>query len=430
MGGRRGSVTEVKASNGKSHSPKRWQVRASLGFDPLTGKRIQAKKTIEGTRKQAEQELERIYREHETGLSFEAGKATFADYAKHWHERRERFGSLSSRTLEAEAAHLRRIIPYIGAVKIRDVSAFTVEAALSKLKENEGGRKPLSGTTMRRYYQTLNAVFKDAVKHDAVLRNPCDKVKAPREDTKEQEALTEEQVHRLVEAINRSVAEEEAAMSAKESRAEARGARFERGAVRGVSRLSCLVMLRLVLATGMRLGEAMALRWCDIGEGYKTVSVRRSVTNKGEFKEPKTRKGRRTITIDTETAQMLAKLRKAQFYALRSIGVTDFKNLAVCCSDVGGHTNIANYGRWLREWQAAAGVDRFHIHQLRHTQATQLLSAHMDVKTVADRLGHSKASTTLNIYAHAIPANDSKAAEMMDSLLNGKPESAQERAAI
>lgn len=429
MGRRRGSVRELKTPDGKSYSPRRYQIRASLGFDPVTGKRIQVKTTATGTRKEAEQRLEQIYREHETGLSFEAGKATFAECAQEWHTRRVNGGGLSDKTLELEAMHIRGILPYLGNVKLRDITAYAVETTLAKLKENQGG-KPRSGTTLRRYYQTLNAILKDAVKHDAIARNPCDKVEAPREDTKEKKALNQDQVHILVESINRCINEEETALNAKESRAEERGGRFDRCAVRGISRLSCLVTLRLGLATGIRLGEAMALRWCDIGQGYKTVKVRRSLTNRGVFKSPKTKAGIRSITLDEETAQLLARLRKAQFYALRSIGISDFNELAVCCSDVGTHFNLSNYDRWLRKWQKENGIEPFGFHCLRHTQATQLLASGIDVKTVQARLGHSMASTTLNIYAHAIPSRDSLAAEKMASLLNGIAENGLERKAI
>ena len=59
------------------------------------------------------------------------------------------------------------------------------------------------------------------------------------------------------------------------------------------------------------------------------------------------------------------------------------------------------------------------MHELRHTQATQLLGNNVDVKTVAARLGHKKASTTLNIYSHAIPENDENAADLIGSIING-----------
>ena len=429
MGNRRGMITELKGKDGKPYKPKRWQVRASLGFNPVTGKRRQIKETVEGTRKQAEQALERIYREHETGLSIEASRMTFGEYAQAWHKRRAESGNYAAQTLTAEAIHIRNMLPLMGNVKLKDVTALIVENALAELKANKGG-KPRSGTTMRRNYQTLHAILKDAVRHDAIMRNPCDKVDAPRIDTKEKKPLSAEQAHALSEAISRSISEEEEALNAKESRAESRGARFERTAVRGVGRISRLATLRLGLATGIRIGEALALRWSDIGDGGKTVTISRAVTNKGVFKCPKTKKSNRTITLDGETARILANLRKAQFFALRSLGVSDFNDLPICCTDVGGYDNISHYHRWLRAWQAENGLEPFHFHTLRHTHATLLLASSIDVKTVQARLGHSTASTTLNIYAHAIPSRDSLAAETMDALLNGRGETARERWAI
>ena len=65
-----------------------------------------------------------------------------------------------------------------------------------------------------------------------------------------------------------------------------------------------------------------------------------------------------------------------------------------------------------------SGYEGFNLHELRHTQATLLIGSGADIKTVQNRLGHSSASLTMDIYAHAIEQNDRDAAEKIGSLLN------------
>ncbi|MEF9877688.1 MAG: tyrosine-type recombinase/integrase, partial [Gordonibacter sp.] len=78
--------------------------------------------------------------------------------------------------------------------------------------------------------------------------------------------------------------------------------------------------------------------------------------------------------------------------------------------------------RWWRQFRTRFGFDNLKFHELRHTQATQLLANGVDVKAVQTRLGHSNASLTLNWYAHAIPENDEKAAQLVGELFARKPE--------
>ncbi|MEG1827083.1 tyrosine-type recombinase/integrase [Gordonibacter sp.] len=82
---------------------------------------------------------------------------------------------------------------------------------------------------------------------------------------------------------------------------------------------------------------------------------------------------------------------------------------------------VRGFQRWWRPWRTERGFEGLKFHELRHTQATQLLANGVDVKTVQNRLGHSDASLTLNWYAHAVPENDKKAADLVGNLFASKP---------
>ena len=86
-----------------------------------------------------------------------------------------------------------------------------------------------------------------------------------------------------------------------------------------------------------------------------------------------------------------------------------------------------NFQHWWLKWRTENGFPNLKFHELRHTQATQLLANGIDVKTVADRLGHANASITLSWYAHAIPEKDHEAAEVIGSLFAKKADGDTER---
>ena len=419
-----GSITEVKTKEGASYRPKRWRVRVSFGFDPVTGKRQRVEKTVRGTKAQAREERDRIRREQQGGILIEAYSLTFAQYADRWHAQRIEAGEHAERTMQAEKNNLNHLCRVLGSMKLRDISPTVAEEAIRKLRNEKRGRKGgrVSGTTAHAYYQLLNQIMKTAANMDLITRNPCDRIKPPKNDTKEKKAMTAEQVQRLHRLLDEQEAAQLAELAGKENRMEALGKRDARESVRGMSGLSKLTAVRLGMVTGMRVGEILALRWCDLDNGYTRLKVNRAITASGSIKEPKTKGSRRAICLDADTAGHLREWRAAQKGALLSLGLDAVRDTPVCCSDVGGYLNMANFETWFRKWRMNNGYEEFTFHQLRHTHATQLLGAGMDVKTVSARLGHASAATTLNVYSHAIPSKDEEAASVFEEIMKPKEE--------
>ena len=89
----------------------------------------------------------------------------------------------------------------------------------------------------------------------------------------------------------------------------------------------------------------------------------------------------------------------------------------VVANTVGDHANPGDFTMWWIGVREEAGFPRLRFHDLRHTQATLLIGNGVDIKTVQGRLGHSKAATTLDIYAGALPENDRKAAELLRTII-------------
>ena len=132
----------------------------------------------------------------------------------------------------------------------------------------------------------------------------------------------------------------------------------------------------------------------------------------------------RSLFVDQDTLAHLAMWKKFQANALARIGMKEdgvpllaqTDATPVCCTDTGSWLDPANLGRWWNRYRKEIGLPDFRMYELRHTQATMLLGNGVDVKTVQTRLGHSTSALTLDQYAHAIPANDKAAADLMGSI--------------
>ncbi len=420
-----GSITELK-KYGASFSPKKWRVRVYAGEDPATGKKRWASKTVRGTKADARKARDELKRELESGLKVDARNVTFGEFAREWHERRVTSGEIGERNALDTVYAVKRLVSLMGNMRLRDVDVQTVERVLDIIRngEDRGGRA-IGNTAVRRYYVILKQVMQRAVDCDLVMRNPCARVKPPRLDPVERRSLSHDEAAALIRAVDESERKELAKMGAVEARAEEAG-RCGVSRVAGLGTLGRLQAVRIGLATGLRLGEACALTWGDVDLAACLVHVGRSITTCGTIKEPKSRAGVRSVSIDGETARKLHAWRRVQAEKLGRMGVSAGDDTPVCCSEVGGYLSLANFERWWRAWRLENGFPTLKFHELRHTQATQLLAAGVDVKTVQTRLGHSSASLTLDLYAHAVPENDRAAADLIGELFAAKKPEAPE----
>ena len=106
---------------------------------------------------------------------------------------------------------------------------------------------------------------------------------------------------------------------------------------------------------------------------------------------------------------------------LELLGRSQDARTPVCCNSYGAFQNAGNFSEWWATFRAANGFPGLRFHDLRHTQATLLIGNGVDIKTVQSRLGHSRAATTLDIYACALPENDRKAANLFGALMEDAP---------
>jgi integrase len=181
----------------------------------------------------------------------------------------------------------------------------------------------------------------------------------------------------------------------------------------------------LALATGMRRNEMLGLRWqdCDLEVGRLTVeqSLEQTPVHGIRVKGPKTKHGRRTISLPAHIVTELRAHWRAQQEQRLAIGLgkapTDSPVLA---NQDGKFTtpSAINYA-WRRQMQEI-GMPAVLLHSLRHTHASTLIASGVDILTISRRLGHSSPTITLGVYGHLIHGADDRAAQIMEAVFGSK----------
>ena len=188
------------------------------------------------------------------------------------------------------------------------------------------------------------------------------------------------------------------------------------------------VLFNLAIYAGLRKGELLALEWSDIDFQNDTVNITKAVSVVGGqqiTKAPKTKNSRRIVTIPHFLTQRLRTLRADRLKYRLSLG--DYWQGAdwVFIQDNGKQMSYSTpysafqdtIARYNTGRTATSQLPAIPFHGLRHTSATLLIASKQDLRTVSSRLGHAQASTTMNIYAHALQETDRKAVNALENML-------------
>jgi integrase len=177
---------------------------------------------------------------------------------------------------------------------------------------------------------------------------------------------------------------------------------------------------RLMAFTGVRRGEALGLRWCDLDleRGRATIcQTILPIAHRPTVGEPKTARGRRSVAIDRRTVEVLHLHRKHQLEQRLLVG-PDFHDHGLVFGHPDGEPLNPEYvSRRFQRLVRASGLPSVRLHDLRHTHATLALAAGVPTRVLSDRLGHSAMAVTTDIYQHAIPDLEAVFAERIASLV-------------
>ena len=362
----------------KSRSPGSYRIRYSLGRDPVSGKRRFATATVRGTRREAEQELVRLVRTVHTGEHVDPSRMTVAEWLGLWVNSTR--AEVSPKTHERYAEIVRcYLVPAIGSIRLQRLTASHIQKGY-----NDFTRSP-SPRTRRHIHRILKSALARAVEQQALARNPADGLKRlPKVEPKPIAALTVEQSMRLLETI---------------------------------SHTTTYWPVLIALATGMRRGEILALRWkrVELDGGMVRVVESLEQTRKGglRFKSTKTEKAR-AVTLPKFALNELRRWKREQAEALLTLGIRQSGETLVCARQDGDAKQPESLTHEFTYLVSKAEVPRVRFHDLRHSHATQLLSSGVHPKIVQERLGHSTITTTMDLYSHVSETMQGDAAARLD----------------
>lgn len=357
-----------------------WEIKFDVGTDPLTGERKTKYHSFKGTRREAEIEAARLITAATTGELVDPSRITVAEFLDRW-ERDWLLGNVSTKTAETYRDHLkhpRRRLGTLALQKLRPVALAELYAALLR----ETGLAP---RTVGHIHRILHRALGHAVQWNLIRNNPAEVVDPPRVPSTEIEILSAEELQALLVKL--------------------------RGR-------TIYPIAALALATGMRRGELLALRWKDIDFERGLLRVERVLeqTRNGiAFKSPKTKHGRRSISLPPSAVGELRahwKIQQEQRLALGA-GKSGPEDLIFATWE--GAVRSPN--ALTKEWSVAMrslGLSAT-FHSLRHTHASHLIAEGLDVVTLSRRLGHGSPAITLSVYSHLFPRTDARAAEIMEA---------------
>jgi integrase len=321
-------------------------------------------------------------RAQEKGLPVTGDRQSVGQYLASWLVATK--AAIRPRTWKRYEQYVRvHLLPDLGTIGLAKLTAQRVQA-LYATKLEEG----LSTTTVNHLHQLLHRALDAALRLDLVARNVCDQVDPPRMRHHEMTTLSEEQAATLLSA--------------------AEGDRFE-------------ALYVLALATGMRLGELLALRWRDVDLEGGSLQVRATLQYTIDgfvFAEPKTAQSRRRIALSQTAIAALTQHRAVQAQERLNLGPAWEDGDLVFPNRLGKpmdgiHLLRRNFYPLLTK----AGLPRMRFHDLRHTAATLLLGRGINPKIVSELLGHSQIAITLGLYSHVTPHMQQQAADAMDAAL-------------
>lgn len=361
-------IKKYTTKNGET----RYLFQTYLGIDPLTGKERRTTRRGFKTMKEAKQaERNLLLDVEENGLPSNQSDGfqdpTFEELASLWLEnykttvKPSTFENVKSKVEKMTEEHFKEL-------KLKKITVAYCQRVVIELSKNY--------VLYNHYLSVINRIFKYAVLMDILDSNPFDKVIKPksRQVQRKGNFLTKEELKEFLKLAQTAT-------------------------------LSYFFpLVHLMSYTGLRQGEALALKWSDIDFENKKITVDKTavrIKEKQTLQTPKTKNSKRVISIDPVTLSILKSWKKDQIkiYFKNGKHFEGDENF-IFTNQRGEWVHIHNFIRYFKRFIADHKLKPITPHGLRHTHASLLFSAGVEPKNISDRLGHSTVQITLDLYTH------------------------------
>jgi len=400
----RGDSARIRVYKGKNADGK--PVYASMTYHPKSSTPAEREKE---TRRAAD-EFEELVKH---GGILEGEKLTVKEFAdRYWKDWMD-FQRGMKMTRESYEGFLNlHVYPDIGHLPIASVTSLHIQMIIDKLNEKGSSQSLMKNTVI-----AASSIFTCAVKKHVINDNPCEasRLDYPRKKKTDGRLhyFTVAQANAFLDALERGVPVHHDEVKRKNGRLIPAKDEIRTFDPQYLSYFS------LAIFGGFRRGELVALKWSDISYREKTVTIRRAVRRlNGEIlvKGPKTESGYRTIVLPQVCFDRLRKLQSSR-KIISPDGWIFVQRDGITMMDPDTPGNF--FKNFLQTYNMAYPdnpLPVIRLHDLRHTAVTLLLSNGVDIYTAMERVGHSKPTTTMNIYGHVMKEYDRKASDLLEKL--------------
>jgi integrase len=369
----------------------RWEVRVDLGRG-LDGKR-RRKSVFADSESEAIAELKKLHARTVGGQVLATSSPTIGEYLEDWYATNsDSWRPSTRRGYRAAIDHY--LVPAFGPVRVEQLSPQLIQRWLTKHKAEHGARRRITLA-----HATLRSALADALRLQLVSVNPATMVKVPKPARRAITALDVDQAKTFLRVADKQ-------------------------------RLGPL--FSVALSCGLRLGEATGLKWQDVDLESGEVQVRQQLQKVGKtlvLQDLKTAKSRRALVLPDVCVTALKQHRKSQLEERLKAGDRwvdtglVFTTYRTCKEGkgrglkVGAALHPRNVLRVLHSLLETADLPRMRFHDLRHSAASLLLAAGVELAEVSMLLGHSELRVTMDFYAHLQKQTAARAARRMDAVL-------------
>lgn len=364
-----------------------WTGRIILGYKEDGKPNIKA--VYAKTESAAKKKLKALQVEMIKYDSINLPKLTLTELLTDWQTKTKKYELKPSSYDRLEQTINNNVVPYIGYLQITTLTPQDIQNYINELTD-----KGYSYSTIKKSYNAVNAALKFALERDYIRKNPCIGIKLPKQIQRAKsdiEFFSDEEVNLISQSAI--------------SRYKTGRYKYKHG--------YAIVML---LNTGLRVGELLALKWDNVDFVNKQIYVaetRGQIIDRSDSEQKYIMADRSTKTQSScRYVPINAKTSEALLY-FKGLGYNNPYVMANSDSNVISYRNLF---RVLSNILELNKINHGSLHTLRHTFATRLFRNNVDIKVISELLGHSDVSITYNIYTHVIQEQKKKAVDLLDNL--------------
>ena len=366
-----------------------YELTVDLGKDS-NGRRQRKFVNVKGTRKEADKKLRELAAAVDSGTALDLSKVNVSEFLERW---MADYVATNTAPSTQDGYHFIvrcHLIPHLGNIPLKKLQPAHLQEYYAKALSTgrRDGKGGLSARTVKHHHRVLSEALSHAVKWGVLSRNVAQMTDPPRPSRKEINILSPVDIDRLVDAFEGT---------------------------------DYYALVYTALYTGMRRGELLGLRWCDVDLPLATISVTQSLQRLygGEFsvREPKSAHSRRLIPMPPSLAVLLRRHNEHEEQRKELLGMTASPTDLVFSRYDGHPLDPSTVSHNFGDIVTKSGIKNVRFHDLRHAHASLMLRTGASPKVISERLGHSSIAITMDIYSHVMPGLQEEAAIRFEEAL-------------